>query len=222
VSRRFAGVDSLHVGEAAHGPDVGEAVAESVGDAGALLVELDGADDVGAADSLDVAVGVDDVVAAAPDSVAPAPVGDAEAPVDADAVPPTDPPVTMPLSVSVVSTACCTAATCAAISAGVASAPSKGNAFSLARAACSFRRSEAGGCLDTVTTIWSAIAVVMHAGQSAFSAPAALIGAIVSLCPTTRTTWNDTATVVQPRQRANANALFVSVTGAPLRTVTSA
>jgi len=220
VTRRFAGVDSLHAGEATQGPDVVDAAAESVGDAGALLVELDGADAVGAAESLDVAAaGVDDVVAAVPESVAPAPVGDAEAAEPVDAV---EPPVTMPLSVSVVSTACCTAATCASISAGVASAPNDGRAFSVRNAAWSFRRSSAEGCFDTVTTIWSAIAVVMQAGQSTFSAPAALIGAITSLCPTTRTTWNDTATVVHPRQCANANALLVFVTGAPSRTVTSA
>ena len=71
-----------------------------------------------------------------------------------------------------------------------------------------------------MTTIWSAIAVVMHAGQLTFSAPAALIGAIVLLCPTIRTTWNETATVVHALQFANAKALFVFVTGAPSRTVT--
>ena len=64
-----------------------------------------------------------------------------------------------------------------------------------------------------MTTIWSAIAVVMHAGQLTLSAPAALIGAITLLWPTIRTIWNETATVVHALQLANANALFVFVTG---------
>jgi hypothetical protein len=156
-----------------------------VADAGALPVVLGAAeDDVGGGDPLVVAA-ADDDVAGPPESVVAAPVGDAEsvdvAPVDVVAVPPTGSPVTMPLELSVDSTCCCTAATCAAISAGVASAPRAGSASSRASAACSLFRSSADGCSDTVTTIWSAIAVVMHAGQSTFSAPAALIGAIVSL-----------------------------------------
>lgn len=47
------------------------------------------------------------------------------------------------------------------------------------------------------------------------SAPAALIGAMILLCPMTRTTWNETATVVHALQCAIANALLVLVTSAP-------
>jgi hypothetical protein len=47
------------------------------------------------------------------------------------------------------------------------------------------------------------------------SAPAALIGAMIRLCPTTRTIWNETATVVHALQCAIAKALFVLVTSAP-------
>ena len=56
----------------------------------------------------------------------------------------------------------------------------------------------------SVTTIWSAIAVVMHDGQLTFSASATLIGVIVSLWPTISTSWNDTATVVHALQLASA------------------
>jgi hypothetical protein len=52
------------------------------------------------------------------------------------------------------------------------------------------------------------------------SAPAALIGAMTLLWPTTSTIWNETATVVQALQWAIAKALFVLVTGAPSCTVT--
>ena len=61
----------------------------------------------------------------------------------------------------------------------------------------------------------------MHDGQLSFRASATLIGAIVLLVPTTRTTWNDTATVVHALQLASAYALFSFVTGAPFLTVTS-
>ena len=61
----------------------------------------------------------------------------------------------------------------------------------------------------------------MHAGQFTFSAPAALIGAIVLLWPMIRTTWNETATVVHALQFAKANALFVLLTELPSLTVTS-
>jgi hypothetical protein len=48
------------------------------------------------------------------------------------------------------------------------------------------------------------MAVVMQAGQSPFIAAAALIGAMSLLVPTMRTTWNETATVVQLLQFASA------------------
>lgn len=54
------------------------------------------------------------------------------------------------------------------------------------------------------------------------SAPAALIGAMFLLWPTTRTTWNETATVVHALQCAIAYALLVLVTLAPPLTSTSA
>lgn len=55
-----------------------------------------------------------------------------------------------------------------------------------------------------LTTIWSAMAVVAQAGHWELRASAVLIGMIVLLCPTTRTTWNETATVVQDWQLARA------------------
>ena len=88
-----------------------------------------------------------------------------------------------PLSASASSICCCTAATWAAIAAGVPFAPSAESAFSCCSAACDLlRRAPGDGCDVSVTTIWSAIAVVRHAGQLTLSAPAALIGAIVLLC----------------------------------------
>ena len=56
----------------------------------------------------------------------------------------------------------------------------------------------------TETTICFAIAVVMQAGQSRLSASATLIGMIRSLWPTTRTSWKETASVVQALQLASA------------------
>jgi hypothetical protein len=47
-----------------------------------------------------------------------------------------------------------------------------------------------------------------------------LIGAITLLWPTIRTTWNETATVVQAWQWAKAKALFLLVAAAPSWTVT--
>ena len=61
-----------------------------------------------------------------------------------------------------------------------------------------------------------------QAGQLTLSDPAALIGAITALRPTIRTTWNDTATVVQALQLAKAKALLLFVTGLPPLTVTRA
>lgn len=55
-----------------------------------------------------------------------------------------------------------------------------------------------------VTTIWSAMAVVAHAGHRELSASAVLTGATILLCPTTSTTWTDTATVVHALQLASA------------------
>jgi hypothetical protein len=66
------------------------------------------------------------------------------------------------------------------------------------------------------------MAVVRHDGQLTLSAPAASIGAILLLCPTISTIWNDTATVVHASQFAKANAPFVFVTGAPFAIVTIA
>jgi hypothetical protein len=48
------------------------------------------------------------------------------------------------------------------------------------------------------------MAVVMQAGQLPLSAPAALMGAMILLVPTTSTTWKETATVVQLWQFASA------------------
>jgi hypothetical protein len=129
--------------------------------------------------------------------------------------------VSSPLFASSASICRCTATTAAAIAAGDPSAPSAGRALSFSSAARSFATSSSEGWDCNVTTIWSAIAVVMHAGQLTFSAPAALTGAIVLLWPMISTTWNDTATVVHARQFAKANALFVLFTGAPFVTVTS-
>jgi hypothetical protein len=129
--------------------------------------------------------------------------------------------VSSPLFVSSASICCWTATTAAAIAAGDPSAPSAGSALSCSSAARSFATSSSEGCDFNVTTIWSAIAVVMQAGQLTFSAPAALTGAIVLLWPMISTTWNDTATVVHALQFAKANALFVLFTGAPFVTVTS-
>jgi hypothetical protein len=104
----------------------------------------------------------------------------------------------------------------------VPAAPSCGSASSCFSAVWIRVTSSSVGCDLSVITSWSAIAVVTHDGQFTFSAPAASIGAISALRPTIRTTWNETATVVQRLQLASAKALFVLVTGAPSLTVTSA
>jgi hypothetical protein len=129
---------------------------------------------------------------------------------------------TWPLSASAVSISFCTVATVAATAAGVPPAPSCGSASSSFSAAWIRETSWSVGWDLSVITSWSAIAVVTQAGQFTFSAPAASIGAISALRPTIRTTWNETATVVQRLQLASAKALFVFVTGAPSFTVTSA
>jgi hypothetical protein len=129
---------------------------------------------------------------------------------------------TWPLAASASSSCFCTAATVAATAAGVPFAPSVETASSCFSASSIRCTSSAVGSDLSVTTIWSAIAVVTQAGQFTFSAPAALIGAISLLRPTIRTTWKDTATVVQRLQLASAKALFVFVTFAPSRIVTSA
>jgi hypothetical protein len=88
---------------------------------------------------------------------------------------------TCPLARSALSTCVWTVCTCAAIAAAEASAPSELMASS-PRSAVWICPTRAGvGCALSVTTIWSAIAVVRHAGQFAFRAPAMLIGAIVLL-----------------------------------------
>ena len=89
---------------------------------------------------------------------------------------------TRPLSCSSVSICCWTAATSAAIALGVPSAPSAGSASSCSGPRSASPAARCDGAAVSVTTIWSAIAVVMQAGQLTFSAPATLIGAIVSLC----------------------------------------
>ena len=71
-----------------------------------------------------------------------------------------------PLSSSSVSTSCWTASTCDATAVGVPWAPSAGNAFNCFSAASSFASNAAVGWALSVTTSWSAIAVVVHAGQS--------------------------------------------------------
>jgi hypothetical protein len=109
-----------------------------------------------------------------------------------------------PLASISCSICCCTADTCAATATGVPWAPSCDSAPSFFRSFWSSVSSCVEGCDLSVTTIWSAIAVVIQAGQSPFSAPAALMGVMMRLSPTTRTTWKDTATVVQLWQLARA------------------
>ena len=75
-------------------------------------------------------------------------------------------PVSSPLPLSWVSISRWTVPTAAAIAAGDPFAPNAGNAFSCLRSALSCATSSCGGSDLSVTTIWSAIAVVMHAGQS--------------------------------------------------------
>lgn len=77
-------------------------------------------------------------------------------------------------------------------------------ACSFCSSAVSARSSSADGTERSVTTIWSAIAVVTQYGQLSLSASATSIGLITLLCPTTSTSWNETATVVQARQLASA------------------
>ena len=56
----------------------------------------------------------------------------------------------------------------------------------------------------TEITICFAIAVVMQLGHLRLSASATLIGMILSLWPTTSTSWKETASVVQALQLASA------------------
>jgi hypothetical protein len=176
------------------------------GDAVAAVVVLEDPPDA-ALPELDVVVGVEVVVVLAVVVVAGA--------VEVGGF------VSRPLFASSASICRWTATTAAAIAAGDPSAPSAGRALSCSSAARSLATSSSEGWDFNVTTIWSAIAVVMQAGQLTFSAPAALTGAIVLLWPMIKTTWNDTATVVHALQFAKANALFVLFTGAPFVTVTS-
>lgn len=74
--------------------------------------------------------------------------------------------VSRPLLWSAVSISCCTVATCEATAAGVPPAPSEGSAFSCFRSFSSVATSVADGWDFSVTTSWSASAVVVHAGQS--------------------------------------------------------
>ena len=64
--------------------------------------------------------------------------------------------------------------------------------------------SSSDGADWTEITICFAIAVVMQLGQLRLSASATLIGMIRSLWPTTSTSWNETARVVQALQLASA------------------
>jgi hypothetical protein len=73
--------------------------------------------------------------------------------------------VIKPLLCSCVSISCWTAATAEATAAGVASDPSSGSASSCLRSAASCAASSLDGCDLSVTTIWSAMAVVRHAVQ---------------------------------------------------------
>lgn len=107
-----------------------------------------------------------------------------------------------PLLLIVVSISCWTLSTSAATAAGVPLTPRDGSAFSCLSSMSSSRTSCFDGWDLSVTTIWSAIAVVTQAGQLSLSAPATLIGAIVLLWPTISTTWKETATVVQLLQSA--------------------
>ena len=94
-------------------------------------------------------------------------------------------------------------------------------ASSFLSSAVSRRSSSSDGADVTETTICFAIAVVMQLGQLRLSASATLIGMIRSLCPTTRTSWKETARVVQASQLASAYAEFSLSTGSPPDTVTS-
>jgi hypothetical protein len=73
---------------------------------------------------------------------------------------------TSPLWFRVVSTSCWTVATWEATTAGVPPAPRAGRAFSCFSACSSLASSARDGCEFSVITIWSAIAVVVQAGQS--------------------------------------------------------
>jgi hypothetical protein len=71
-----------------------------------------------------------------------------------------------PLLCSADWTSCCTVATWEATAAGVPPAPSAGSAFSCFRSLSSVDTSACVGWDFSVTTSWSASAVVVHAGQS--------------------------------------------------------
>ena len=77
-------------------------------------------------------------------------------------------------------------------------------ASSFLSSSVSRRRSSSEGADVSEMTSCFAIAVVMQAGQSRLSASATLIGMISSLWPTTRTSWKETASVVQASQLASA------------------
>ena len=83
-----------------------------------------------------------------------------------------------------------------------------GSEVSIASSFCSSsvsrRSSSSEGADLTEITSCFAIAVVMHSGQFRLSASATLIGMILSLWPTTSTSWKETASVVQALQLASA------------------
>ena len=82
-----------------------------------------------------------------------------------DGLVPEEDVVSRPLSCSCVWISCCTAATAEATVAGVALPPSSGSALSCLRSAASCAVSSLEGSDFSVTTIWSAIAVVRQAVQ---------------------------------------------------------
>lgn len=71
-----------------------------------------------------------------------------------------------PLACRAVSISCCTLPTSEVTALGVPPAPSAGNAFSCFRSFSNAATSAGEGCAVSVTTSWSASAVVVHAGHS--------------------------------------------------------
>lgn len=74
--------------------------------------------------------------------------------------------VSSPLLCNALWISCWTVPTADATAAGVPPAPNEGSAFNRFRSLSSVATSAAEGCDFSVTTIWSASAVVMQAGQS--------------------------------------------------------
>jgi hypothetical protein len=150
--------------------------------------------------------------------LAPAPVDVPDDPVPRPGVPVVEVVVVLsgaarsPLLLSTVSICCCTPFTTAATAAGVPCTPSRGRTLSSLKICSSWCSTRSDGAAFNVTTIWSARAVVVQAGQFELSALASLTGAMTLLCPTMSTTWKETATVVHAWHLPVADALFVGVT----------